>query len=247
MKRLLGKWLRALGYEVVAVGAQYPDVSPDDKRILESIRPFTMTSTERQIALINATRYVARNRIAGAIAECGVWRGGSMMAVAATLLREGVSDRDLYLYDTFEGMTAPTGADKCYDGTPAAAMKEQEEKGGERWCYAGVEEVRRNLRSTGYPENKIHLVRGKVEDTIPNTLPGPLALLRLDTDWYESTKHEMVHLYPLLAVNGILIIDDYGYWQGARKAVDEYFAEHGVRLYLHRVDHTGSLAVKTTQ
>ena len=245
MKQLLGKWLRSLGYEVVPVGARYPDVSPDDKRILELIRPFTMTSVERQIALIHATRYVARDRIEGAIAECGVWRGGSMMAVAAALLSEGVSDRDLYLYDTFEGMTAPTAADKCHDGTPAATMKEQEEKSGERWCYASVEEVRRNLRSTGYPENRVHFVPGKVEETIPKTLPGNLALLRLDTDWYESTKHELIHLYPLLASNGILIIDDYGYWQGARKAVDEYFAEHGLRLYLHRVDDTGRIAVKT--
>ncbi|MCX7825624.1 MAG: TylF/MycF family methyltransferase [Verrucomicrobiae bacterium] len=245
MKQLLGKWLRSLGYEVVRAGAQYPDLSADDKRILELIRPFTMTSVERQIALIHATRYVARSGIAGAIAECGVWRGGSMMAVAATLLSEGVSDRDLYLYDTFEGMPAPPEVDKRNDGTSAAAMKEELEKGGQRWCHASIQEVRHNLRSTGYPENKVHLVPGRVEDTIPKTMPGPLALLRLDTDWYESTKHELVHLYPLLAVNGILIIDDYGYWQGARKAVDEYFTERGVRLYLHRVDDTGRGAIKT--
>jgi hypothetical protein len=113
----------------------------------------------------------------------------------------------------------------------------------EKWCYASIEDVRQNILSTGYPEEKIYLVKGKVEHTIPKILPEKLSLLRLDTDWYESTKHELIHLCPQLSPEGILIIDDYGHWQGARKAVDEYFAEQNRKIYLHRIDYTGRIAV----
>lgn len=99
------------------------------------------------------------------------------------------------------------------------------------------------MAATGYPKDNIIFIKGKVEQTIPGTLPGKIALLRLDTDWYESTKHELNHLYPLLEKAGILIIDDYGAWQGARKAVDEYFSTNGP-VYLHRLDFTGRLVIK---
>jgi hypothetical protein len=88
-------------------------------------------------------------------------------------------------------------------------------------------------------------IKGKVEETIPEQAPAQIALLRLDTDWYESTYHELVHLYPRLSPGGILIIDDYGHWAGARKAVDEYFAEHRLNLFLHRIDYTGRICIKT--
>ena len=72
-------------------------------------------------------------------------------------------------------------------------------------------------------------------------MPERIALLRIDTDWYESTRHELVHLYPRLSPGGVLIIDDYGHWQGARKAVDEYFQ---AGLFLNHIDYTGRLAIK---
>jgi O-methyltransferase len=102
-----------------------------------------------------------------------------------------------------------------------------------------------NMLSTGYPEEKVHFIKGKVEETLPSVLPDQLALLRLDTDWYESTKHELIHLFPLLDSRGLLIIDDYGHWQGVRKAIDEYFSEHKLNLYLHRVDYSCRVAVRT--
>jgi predicted O-methyltransferase YrrM len=104
--------------------------------------------------------------------------------------------------------------------------------------------VRETVARAGYPAERIHFVKGAVEETIPRTLPGPLALLRLDTDWYQSTRHELVHLYPLLAPGGVLIVDDYGHWQGAARAVDEYFAAHPPGPLLTRIDYTGRLAVK---
>lgn len=210
---------------------------------IEKVRPFTMTSNERIAAVIDAARYVVRSKIPGAIVECGVWRGGSMMAVALTLLQEG-EIRDLYLFDTFAGMTAPTDVDVDYEG--ASALKQYDASvAGDHvdWCYAGVEDVRRNMLSTGYPVERIHFVQGDILKTLPNGSLGEIAILRLDTDWYESTLHELRHLYPKVPAGGILIIDDFGYWQGCRKAVEEYFGDAGP--FLSIIDQTGRLAVKT--
>jgi hypothetical protein len=252
MKRLLKETLHRLGYELVRyspysdpVFGSLPDLSEQQKNIIMAAKPYTMTSVERMTALINAVSYLTQNAIGGDIAECGVWRGGSMMTVALALLSHGDRSRSLYLYDTYEGMSSPTSDDKSLDGISADdQLKSTPEKTGV-WCYAGIEDVRANILSTGYPEEKVHLIKGKVEETIPSTIPAELALLRLDTDWYESTKHELVHLYPLLRTNGILVIDDYGHWQGARKAVDEYLQELGGTHYLHRIDYTGRIMVKT--
>lgn len=247
MKSLIKKALNRFGLDVVSYVSPdeadlkaFPDLSDKERKIIAAVKPFTMTSVERIVSLINAVSYITTNKIAGDIAECGVWRGGSMMTVALTLLANNDANRKLYLYDTFEGMSAPTEFDKSLDGVSAAQQMNQTE---EKWCYAGIEDVRRNIVSTGYPEENIFLVKGKVEDTIPQTIPANLSLLRLDTDWYESTKHELNHLFPKLAPEGVLIIDDYGHWQGARKAVDEYFAEQKRKVYLHRIDYTGRIAV----
>jgi len=223
-----------------------PDLAPLTIAIIGQVRPFTMTSPERIAALCGAVEYVARGGIAGAFVECGVWRGGSCMAAALTLLRLGRSDVDLYLFDTFTGMTAPTDADRlALTGESAAAvLARSDRRTSDEWAYASREEVRRNLALTRYPVERLHLVQGRVEDTVPAQAPERISLLRLDTDWYESTRHELVHLFPRLAVGGVLIIDDYGHWAGARRAVDEYIAEHRLRLLLSRIDYTGRIAVK---
>src|SRR4051794_22029112 len=203
MKRLLKTVLRRFGYDLVRYSstselASAPDMSDEERRIILAAKPFTMTSLERMAALIQAVTYVTQNGIAGDIAECGVWRGGSMMTVALTLLAYGDRSRSLYLFDTFEGMSSPTGDDKSLDGISADVQLERDPQGTGVWCYASLEDVRANILSTGYPAEKIHLIKGKVEDTIPRNIPSSLSLLRLDTDWYESTKHELTHLYPLL-------------------------------------------------
>lgn len=250
MKALLRKVFDRFGYDIIAKnshrsGEFSPDLSADEREIWALAEPFTMTSIERIVALIQATRHIVENNITGDIAECGVWRGGSMMAVAETLGRMGDTTRHLFLYDTFEGMTAPGERDLQFDGRAAGRLLERDEKKTGMWCYAGTEEVRRNLQKVGYPADQITLVEGKVEETIPATIPDQIALLRLDTDWYESTRHEFAHLYPRLASGGILIIDDYGHWQGAKQATDEYFASlGGPRPFLHRIDYTGRLLVK---
>lgn len=168
------------------------------------------------------------------------------MAMAFALLSRGVSDRDMYLFDTFEGMSSPTDADLDYTGRLAMETFERTRTADDRadWCAASMQVVRSNLALTGYPSDRLHLVQGKVEETLPGAAPEVIALLRLDTDWYESTKHEMETLYPRLTSSGVLIIDDYGHWQGSRRAVDEYLEANDVHLLLNRIDYTGRVALK---
>lgn len=225
----------------------YPrDFRPEDIRILERVRERTMTSPERVVSLIEAVRYLTRCDVEGAFVECGVWRGGSMMAAALTLLEESVTDRELFLFDTFAGMTEPDDRDVNVFGGEATPRFEasRSEEGTSGWCAAGLDDVRAGMASTGYPEDRIHYVEGRVEDTIPDDAPEQVALLRLDTDWYQSTRHELIHLYPRLSPGGVLIIDDYGHWLGAREAVDEFIEENDLPLLLHRIDYTGRMAVK---
>jgi hypothetical protein len=186
-----------------------------------------MTSVERIAALRQGIEYVVRQKIPGDIVECGVWKGGSMMVVAKTLIALGDVERDLWLFDTFEGMPEPGKVDVSFQGAPASDLLRQEDKASSWvWAYSPLETVKENLASTGYPVSRIHFVQGKVEDTIPRSAPEHIALLRLDTDWYESTYHELTHLYPRLSSQGVLIIDDYGHWEGARRAVNQYWDEH---------------------
>jgi hypothetical protein len=231
------------------VKRQLQALSPADRRIVERALPHTLTSVPRLQAVIDATRHVVARELPGAFAECGVWRGGSVLAMLLTLQELGRDDRDIHLYDTFEGMTAPTERDvSSFDPPALETWRAAEREGGLAWSELlgqfDEQSVRRTLDATGYPAARLHLVRGPVEEMLPQHAPDALALLRLDTDWYESTRHELEHLYPRLASGGVLIIDDYGHWEGARRAVDEYFAQHGPAPLLHRTDYTGRVAVR---
>ena len=204
---------------------------------------FTMTSPERMHALYLAVRHVVKMKLAGDFVECGVWRGGSCMLIAHTLLKMGVTDRKIRLFDTFEGMSKPTDLDRNIHGV-VAEEKWQVTDAGREWCAASLGDVQQNMASTGYPMENITFVQGKVEDTLPASAPEAIALLRLDTDWYESTLQELKVLYPRLCRHGVLILDDYGHWAGAQKAVDEYFLDHPDPLLLNRIDKSGRLALK---
>jgi O-methyltransferase len=231
-------------------GAQLESLSAADRSIVERAIPYTMTGVPRLQALVEAVRYCVRREVRGAFAECGVWRGGSILAMIYTLQNLGVSDRDIYLYDTFEGMTEPTAEDVSpYDGSALRKWNPARRRRARAWHYFfdpkvfNEEAVRETVLATGYPPNRVHFVKGPVESTVPEHAPVRLALLRLDTDWYESTRHELMHLYPRLSSGGILIIDDYGHWQGARRAVDEYFAQ-GDGPLLNWIDYAARIAVK---
>ncbi len=234
--------IRRTGFDVVRYrDAPPPDFDASAAATTLAVRPYTMTSDERIGALVDAVRYVVRAAIPGAVVECGVWRGGSSLAAARTLEELGHTDRELYLFDTFDGMPEPTVHDRTIEGEDARRRFEETRTGddGSTWCYASLDEVRATMALSRYPGERIHYVQGKVEDTIPERAPAEIALLRLDTDWYESTRHELVHLLPRVAPGGVVVLDDYGHWDGARKAVDEYLEEHQLAVLLTRVDQTG--------
>lgn len=225
--------------------------SAEDRRIIEAALPYTLTSAARLQAVIDSVRYCDRRGIEGAFAECGVWRGGSVLAMVLTLRELDVDDRDVFLYDTFEGMTAPGEHDRSpFDPPAVETWRAAEARGEVPWSEYfepstfHEDAVQELLSATGYPAQRIRLVRGPVEQTLPARAPERLALLRLDTDWYESTRHELEHLYPRVSSGGVLIVDDYGHWEGCRRAVDEYFAARGGAPLLTRIDYTARLAVK---
>ncbi len=222
------------------------DVDAAALAIIRRVQPYTMTSPERLFALIQAVRYVSKAGIAGDIVECGVWKGGSMMAAALTLLECHDQSRNLYLFDTFDGMTGPTDRDTSIDGVTAQVLLQSSSKSDPAsvWCCAALDGVMSAMRGTGYNTERLHFVKGPVEETVPERSPAHIAILRLDTDWYESTMHELKHLFPRLSQGGVLLIDDYGHWKGCRAAVDEYFAGNNIPILLNRIDYTGRLALK---
>lgn len=222
-----------------------PELSDYDRETIALARPFTMTSIPRMQSLILATRHVVRRNIPGAFVECGVWRGGSMLCAARTLLDCEGAVRELYLYDTYEGMPPPSEQDVRRKDGQAAAKLLLDPKEEHTRAIAPLDTVKEAMRLSGYDLQRTEFVVGKVEETIPQIAPAQIALLRLDTDWYSSTLHELNHLYSRLATGGVLIIDDYGWWEGARKAVDEFFAAHPRPPLLHVIDETGGrIAVK---
>ncbi len=239
-KGLVGRF----GFEL-RPAASIPEATPEERALLEAVKPFTMTSVESLWGTLISVRYVARNAIAGAFVECGVWRGGQSALAATVFLKENAL-RDVWLFDTFAGMTAPTEADVNVFGQSSMKTYERSRKGdGSTWAYASLDDVRETMRKTGYPSDKLHFVKGPVESTLRGeNLPDPIAVLRLDTDWYESTRDEMDILYPRLVSGGVLIIDDYGHYAGARQAVDEYFAAQKVSPLLLPIDYSGRIYVK---
>lgn len=201
---------------------------------------YSKASVERMLAMQHALHMLDAEGIAGDIVECGVWRGGHI--ILARLLSP---NRVCWLYDTFTGMTAPGPHDRKRSGDKPPPEKALSKK----WTMASLEEVRENLRIEGvYDESKLRFVVGDVCETLsqPENLPDHISVLRLDTDWYESTKEELEVLWPRLVTGGYLIIDDYGHWLGSRKATQEYFNKHypSYVTELKPVDYTASIMRK---
>lgn len=243
-RKQVAKMLDGLGYNI-ARKAPPPDMEPEFLELFSQCSPHSMTSVERMYGLYSSVNYIVNGGVQGAFVECGVWQGGSSMMMAGALRRLG-QERDLWLYDTYAGMTEPTDKDKDFGGRTAEDKWRSLQNGsGSTWCRAGLATVRRNMEKTGYADARIRYVEGPVEKTLAEQTPDCIALLRLDTDWYESTLAELEHLYPRLSRGGVLIVDDYGHWKGAREAVDEYFSRADVDApLLTRLDYTGRLAVR---
>jgi len=219
------------------------------KKILPKCAPNCMATNFGAFDVIysayNNIKYIVENNIPGDIVECGVWKGGIMQLAALTLAALGDTSRSIYLYDTFEGMPEPGKFDVDWNGnSPHKKWESMQWENitsvGSRFGFGGtLETVSSVMNETSYPVDNFVYVKGMVETTIPNISPSKIAYLRLDTDWYSSTAHELEHLYPLLSLGGVLVIDDYGYYKGSRKATDEYFKKNKVKMLLSRVSHLG--------
>jgi O-methyltransferase len=248
MKTLVTRLFSRFGYELnLRKWSEVPgDIGDKDfEEIFYKCKDYTMTQVYRMYSLYMATRYISMNHIKGDFVECGVWKGGSAMLSAFALMDLHDTTRDFYLYDTYEGMSEPTEKDKSWKYDSVKDLWQKSKKNGvSDWCYAGLDEVKNNLYKTGYPQERFKFIKGKVEDTIPASIPQSISLLRLDTDWYESTCHELVHLYPLVSRGGVIILDDYGFWKGSREAVDEYFAKNNIHVILNRIDGSGRIFIK---
>jgi O-methyltransferase len=237
------------------VGKSYKDILPEENRddlayldILKKITPYTMTvdyGLETTYALFQVVRYIAQNHIPGDMVECGVWRGGSMMLIAYALQHFGDTGRQLYLYDTYSGMTQPDDIDIDFDGKAMKPIWARAASKNRKIGFGGsLEQVKANLQRSGYPEQRMHFIKGDVLQTIPAQLPSRIAMLRLDTDWYKSTLHELQHLYDLIVPHGVLIIDDYGWCRGARQATDEFFRDRSFKPMMHRVEQGPRMIIK---
>lgn len=204
--------------------------------IYEKCKPFTMLSKERIYANIDSVVNIVNNNIFGDIIEIGVWKGGSILSMILALEELDVS-RNIKLYDTFSGMTEPTSKDyQINDGVSADALKNDQLIK----AYCELEEVKRNIFNNTKLEHNIEFIKGDICNA--EIFPQSISILRLDTDWYESTKYELEKFYPLVSNNGIIIIDDYGHWAGSKLAVDEFIKNKNIEL--NKIDYTGVYFIK---
>ncbi len=226
------------------VSKRFPvETSSSEVAILRKVSPITMTSAGRLSGIALAMKYLKENKIAGDVVECGVWAGGSIGA-AALLGGADSIERKYWLFDTFEGMTRPSINDP-QDAIKGYLDTKHVDNDGSSWCEVNEANVKKNLFDIGVDLDLCEFIVGDVARTLKEgRLPDQIALLRLDTDWYESTLIELEVLYPRLVSGGVLIIDDYGHWEGARKAVDEFFETLPLKPLIIPLDYTGRIGVK---
>jgi hypothetical protein len=260
MKSLIQRMVNGLGYEVrrkvVAPGQADEDVSDFDREALEKIRivhRHTMLPYGRLYSLYDQAVYCEKAGVPGAFVECGTWKGGAVGLMALANLAHGKARRRIHLFDSFDSIPEP---DETVDG--AKAIKESRAAGGgtqgrlvplENFYESrGVLQTNRDLleNAVGYSPDCLRYHQGWFQDTLPRDAAevGEIAILRLDGDWYASTKVCLEHLYPHVVSGGFVIIDDYGCYEGCKKAVDEYMARNGITAYLHQIDSAGRYLIK---
>lgn len=215
-----------------------------DKNIfIELVKPFSMTSVERIGELFNSLEYIRKKNIDGDFVECGVWKGGNILGIMEYLNHYNMLDRKVWLYDTFAGMTPPEDVDVDLHENKAINILNSV------MCESPLDEVIKTLSNSTFPIKNVMFIIGDVCETLNDekNLPDKISLLRLDTDWYQSTKKEMDVLYPFLNNNGVLIVDDYGHWRGSKKAIDEYFLSKNLTPVIEKIDYTGIKIIKNNE
>lgn len=246
--------LNLLGFQIVRLKEEHDSAFPleaeeQDRDLLRYVinNNLSMVTIEGLWSTLSAAKYVCENQIPGDFVECGVWRGGNAI-IAAEIFRRYGSGRKIYLYDTFSGMTEPTQEEKgLIDGQSAISHFIKSDRGTHNeWCYASIDEVNSNFADRGLLDSNIIFVPGDVAETLKEKsgLPDAISILRLDTDFYKSTKIELETLYPRLSRGGCIIVDDYGFWSGSKKATDEYFTSQKTKPLLNVTDTTRRIGVK---
>lgn len=252
IKRFILSSLRRCGYDLRRLPERSTvpvEFTTAEREIFEYVRAqgLSMVSDERLYATILACRHVVQQGIPGDFVECGVYKGGNAI-IAAHLFKAYGAPRQVWLFDTFRGMTAPTDEDReSHSGKPVLEEFQSQARGDHNeWVYCPIEQVQAHFRAAGLLDDRVRFVQGDVLETLVEgqPLPEAVSVLRLDTDWYESTRRELEVLYPRLSTGGVLMIDDYGHFLGAQKATDEYFAAGRARPLLHYIDYTGRVGVK---
>jgi O-methyltransferase len=247
IKKIIKNLLSLFKLKLVKISneQEFPiETEEEIKNFINLSNQFSMTGKRRMFLLTQAILNVKNNNLEGDFVECGVWKGGNILLY--NLLNEFYRlEKTIFAYDTFDGMPSPENIDITHYGTPAEfLMKESEKKNGKNdiHCFASLNLVKKNILKYS-TLNNIKFIKEKVEETLSleKNLPNKISILRLDTDFYSSTKKELEILYPRLVSGGVLIIDDYGFWKGARKAVDEYFDK---QKWLHVVDRTCRYLIK---
>jgi hypothetical protein len=256
MKKIIKDFLYKFNLEIRRINGlkniKFPiEMTDKEMEIIAYVKNerLSMVSDERLFNTLLSCKYVIQNNIPGDFVECGVWRGGNSLIAAAMFDLYCQRERKIYLFDTFAGMTKPTDDDKLFDSTEKAIVKYTKEQANDhnKWCYASLEDVRLSFQNRKLLNSSVKFIKGDVSLSlhVEENLPKDVSVLRLDTDWYESTKVEMEILYPLLGRGGVFIVDDYGHWSGAKKAVDEYFQHCGTTMpFMQYIDYTGRSGVK---
>ena len=208
----------------------------DKLRAVKLVEPYTMVGPGRLMSAYDAVRTVDRENVEGAIVECGVFKGGT----SAVMTMAAAPHRRIWMFDSFEGLPEP-GA---LDGEKAFEYAGHRSSGALTpidQCVGPLETVEKLFFEILHIDpRRVFIRKGWFQDTLPiakNEI-GPIAILRLDGDWYDSTKVCLDNLYDLVAPGGFVLIDDYGYWEGARKAVDEFRESRGITAVLEHIDES---------
>jgi O-methyltransferase len=195
-------------------------------RLVYRVRGYTAVFVPRLVALYKLSEEINQRSLPGDIVECGVYNGGSAAIMASHCERSPV-DRNVWLFDSFEGLPKPT--DKDGDKAPAY----------EGWCHGDLSKVKKVLRKLRIPESRIHIIKGWFQDTFPSVQIRDIAILHIDADWYESVKLCLEKFYDSVQAGGYIVLDDYGDWEGCRIATDEFLKKRALDVKLIQVDYTG--------
>jgi len=209
------------------------------------VSQYSMTTAGRIDCLFDSLEHIRTNNIPGDYVECGVWKGGNILGIMSYLEVYRNTQNKIWLFDTFAGMTAPEPVDVDYENISAMdTMKWVAANDPINWCEVNISEVQKNLSGSNYPRDKVNFIVGDVCETLQlsRNIPEQISLLRLDTDWYASTKMELEMLWPRLSPGGVLIVDDYGHWKGCKQATDEFFAPLDYKMQV--IDYTGVRFIK---